>query len=138
MLKKIHQLSTFIENKIGRLAAVTDVLAKNDINIHAMSVYDSTEFNIFRFITDEPYKALEMLKKEGYVVRMTEVVVVEPLDKPGTMNRIFHLLADNNISINYLYPYAVTDAPYMLVMSTTNKDKTIELIRESGLSSENE
>lgn len=138
MLKKIHQLSTFIENKIGRLAAVTDVLAKNDINIHAMSVYDSTEFNIFRFITDEPYKALEMLKKEGYVVRMTEVVVVEPLDKPGTMNQIFHLLANNNISINYLYPYAVTDAPYMLVMSTTNKDKTIELIRESGLSSENE
>ena len=75
-----------------------------------------------------------MLKKEGYVVRMTEVVVVEPLDKPGTMNRIFHLLADHDISINYLYPYAVTDAPYMLIMSTTDKDKTIELIRESGLS----
>lgn len=133
MLTTIKQLSTFIENKKGRLAAITDILAKNEINIRAMCVYDSIEFNILRFITNDPYKTLEIMRESGYTVRMADVIVVEPIDKAGTMNKIFHLLADNDINIEYIYPYAKSEAPYMLILATSDQEKSLELIRESGL-----
>ena len=60
MLAKEKQLSVFIENKVGHLAAATDILAQNDISIRALFVYDSTEYAILRLIVDDPYKAMAL------------------------------------------------------------------------------
>ena len=54
----IKQLSVFVENQPGRLAEVTDVLSKNDIDIRALSIADTTNFGILRLIVDHPAKAL--------------------------------------------------------------------------------
>lgn len=132
MLTKVKQISTFIENKEGHLAGFTDILAKNNINIRALCVYDSIEYGILRLIVDEPYEAAELFREAGHVARMIDVMVVEPLDAPGTMNKIFHLLADNGINIEYVYPYAVKGAPYMVIMETSDQDKAMDLIAKSG------
>ena len=39
----IQQLSVFLENREGRLDEVLDVLAKNDVNIVALSLADTSE-----------------------------------------------------------------------------------------------
>lgn len=132
MLTKVKQISTFIENKKGHLAAFTDILAENNINIRAICVYDSIEYGILRLVVDDPYKASELFREAGHTVRMADVVVIEPLDQPGTMNKIFHLLADYDINIEYIYPYAVKDAPYMLILATSDPDKALTLISSSG------
>jgi hypothetical protein len=132
MLAKEKQLSVFIENKVGHLAAATDILAQNDISIRALFVYDSTEYAILRLIVDDPYKAMALFQDAGKVVRMIDIMVVEPIDEPGMMNHIFHLLSENNINIDYAYPYAVKDAPYMLIMATSDQEKAFDLIKKSG------
>ena len=50
----IKQISIFVENKPGRLAEITEIIAKNDINIRALSVADTTHFGILRIIVDNP------------------------------------------------------------------------------------
>ena len=35
----IKQISIFVENKPGRLAEITEIIAKNNINIRALSGY---------------------------------------------------------------------------------------------------
>ena len=45
---KIQQLSIFVENKSGRLAEITEALAKSGIDIRAMSVADTSDFGILR------------------------------------------------------------------------------------------
>ena len=44
----IKQLSVFLENKTGRINDVTKTLAKYDINMHAFSMAESTDFGILR------------------------------------------------------------------------------------------
>ena len=57
----IKQLSIFVENKFGRLAAVVDTLSNNGIDISALSIADATDFGVLRLIVDDPDKAVEVL-----------------------------------------------------------------------------
>ena len=50
----IKQLSIFVENKPGRLAEITSVLEKNNIDIRALSIADTKDFGILRLIVNNP------------------------------------------------------------------------------------
>ena len=39
---QVQQISIFLENRVGRLQEVTEVLGKNDINIRALSLAESS------------------------------------------------------------------------------------------------
>ena len=80
---QVPQLSIFLENKKGRMAQVTEVLAENDINIVALSVADTSEFGILRLIVNNPDKAYEALKAAGFTAMTNYVVAVEVTDEPG-------------------------------------------------------
>ena len=44
----IKQLSVFMENKAGRMAEISRILASGGVNIRALSVADTTGFGILR------------------------------------------------------------------------------------------
>jgi len=54
----IKQISIFLENKKGRLAEVTQVLADEKVNIRALSLADSRDFGVLRIIVDDPNRCL--------------------------------------------------------------------------------
>ena len=60
---QIKQLSIFVENKAGRLAEITAVLANANIDIRAISIADTSDFGILRLIVDNPDEAVEALLK---------------------------------------------------------------------------
>ena len=64
---KVDQIAVFLENKSGRLAAITNALSDNNINIRALSVADTADFGILRLIVDETDKATRVLKEEGFI-----------------------------------------------------------------------
>ena len=74
---EVRQISVFLENKIGRLAEITEILGDKKINIRALSIADTAEFGILRMIVDTPQKAYQALEERGFTVSRTEVVVVE-------------------------------------------------------------
>ena len=61
----IKQLSVFLENKTGRINDVAKTLAKYDINMHAFSMAESTDFGILRLIVSDVDKAVEVLRAEN-------------------------------------------------------------------------
>ena len=52
------QLSIFLENKSGRLTEVTEVLAKEGVNLSALCIAENADFGILRGIVSEPDKAV--------------------------------------------------------------------------------
>ena len=44
----VKQLSVFIENRPGRLSAVTKILGDNDVNIRAISVFSDLSLTILK------------------------------------------------------------------------------------------
>ena len=53
----VKQISVFVENRAGRLADITGILADNKIDIRALSIADTTDYGILRLIVDNPDNA---------------------------------------------------------------------------------
>ncbi len=101
----VKQLSIFIENKSGAVGNIANLLGSNNINIRSLQIADSTDYGILRLIVDDPKKALDLVKKEGYTAKLTEVISVVIPDKPNGLNNLLKILTENNIEINYLYVF---------------------------------
>ena len=99
----INQISVFLENKSGRLADVTKVLADAQINIRAMTIADTADFGILRLIVNDVDSACKAFEKNGFTVRITKVLGIEIEDKPGGLHAIMETFKNNNINIEYLY-----------------------------------
>lgn len=102
---KVKQISVFLENKSGRLAGVTKILGKNQINIRALAVADTSDYGILRLIVNDPAKALSVLKAEGLTVRETEVIAVEIPDQPGGLAGVLKEIEEKGVNIEYMYAF---------------------------------
>jgi len=102
---KIRQISVFLENKVGRVGEITRILGKNNINIRALSLADTSDFGILRMIVDDIEKALKTLRGKGIIVKETAVVVVEVPDKPGGLAAVLEILAKDSINVEYMYAF---------------------------------
>ena len=105
----MKQISVFVENRPGSLMEVTSKLVEAEINIRAVSSFDTPEFGILRMVVDNPQKAKETLTHLGFVVRITDVVGVELKDEKGNLNRMLSILADGQINLNYIYSFVIRD-----------------------------
>lgn len=102
---EVKQISVFIENKIGGLAAVTNVLSEAGVNIRALSIADASDFGILRLIVDDVFKAGNALRENGHVYSLTDVLAVAGDDKPGSIARIVDVLSKAGIGLDYGYAF---------------------------------
>jgi hypothetical protein len=127
-----YQLSIFAENKPGRLAAVTQALAKEKINIRATTIATSDTFGVINLIVDDPGKAEAVLGKAGMTVTLNPVLAVVIPDEPGGLNRLTQLLLAESININNAYGFVLEGgAKAIFVVSVDQIDKAEKLLVDS-------
>ena len=101
----IHQISVFLENRVGQLAEITNLLADNGINLRALSIADTSDFGILRIIVEDVEKAAQILHDHGNTYTVTEVLAVKMDDKTGGLAKILKVLADAEIFLEYAYAF---------------------------------
>lgn len=101
----VNQLSVFIENKPGSLAAFSDLLRENDINLRALSIADVEDYGILRVIVSDAHKASIALKNASYVFKITPVLAVPIKDSPGSLSETLDILGSADINIEYIYAF---------------------------------
>ncbi len=132
---KIKQISIFLENKIGRLAEVTGLLADAGINIRTLALAETAEFGVLRLIVDDPAACLKVLKEHHFVAQETDVIAVEVEDRPGGLHRILEIFLKNNINIEYMYAFVekrVDNA--ILVFRIEDASAAIKVLRDNNIS----
>ena len=135
----IKQISIFVENKPGRLAEITEIIAKNDINIRALSVADTTHFGILRIIVDDPEMVQRVLKEAGLTVSITSVITAAIKDRPGGLAAVLKLFAAHDIQIEYMYAFiAKSENVAYVVMRIENEDEAVKLLKENGFTGMND
>ena len=110
-MKVVKQLSLFLENKPGRLAAVCHALAENEINIHAISISDAVDHAVVRVVVDNPSRALHLLGEHGVLVIERDVLLIASKNRPGHLADIAQKLGDHKINIEYAYAASLPAAP---------------------------
>ncbi len=132
---KVKQVSIFLENRQGRLAAVTMALGSNDINIRAFSVADTADFGVVRLIVNDPNRACDILRANGFMVTMTDVLAVEVPDKPGGLAYILEILQKARLNIEYLYAFVEKRSDNALVIFRLEDiDTALKVFEENNVS----
>lgn len=130
----IKQLSIFVENKPGRLSAITKLLGDNGIDIRALSIADTRDFGILRIIVTNPDKAIEVLRSADCTVSLTSVIAIGVNDRPGGLAAAMDTLYKNNISVEYMYAFVTpTEGTAYVILRVENNDKAIEALNENGI-----
>ena len=99
----IHQISVFLENRIGQLAEITKLLAEAGVDIRALSIAETSDYGLARMIVDDSQKASSILLQHGDILSMTPVWAVEVPDRPGGLSEVLGVLADASVDVEYMY-----------------------------------
>ena len=129
----IKQLTVFVQNRKGSIVSVTDILAKNDINIRALSIAETEDFGILRLIVNDEQKAEKVLGENGHLIKIVDVVGVKIGDEPGRLTSALDVLDKADINTEYLYAFmARTEKHAYVVLRVENNNDAEAALKNAG------
>jgi len=127
-----YQLSIFAENKPGRLAKVTAILAREKINIRAITIASSEAFGVINILADDPEKAHKVLDAAGLTVSLKPVIAVVIPDKPGGLDTLIQLLSDDGVNVENAYGFVLESwEKAVFVIEVDQLEKTEKVLKDS-------
>lgn len=130
---RVEQIAVFLENKSGRLAEITSIIAEEGVNIRALSVADTADFGILRLIVDNVEKAQNALKEKGFTVGRTNVLAVEVSDEVGGLARVLRSIEKAGLNVEYMYAFVNKSGQNaVLIFRFEDMDKAIASLTAEG------
>ena len=125
----VTQLSVFLANEPGTLAAVCDELAARDINIYALTISDTVDHAVVRMVVSDTRTALTMFEERGVLTIENNVLMIENSNKPGALSRIATKLAKAKINIEYGYlATRPGEKSGLLILRTSHTKKAAKIL----------
>ena len=130
----IHQISVFLENRTGQLAQITDLLAKNNVDIRAISIAETADYGLARMIVDDSGKASAILLEHGDILSMTPVWAVEVPDRPAGLAELLSVLAEAHVDVEYMYSlFTHVDGYAYMVLRVSDDAKFLDTLGAHGI-----
>ena len=130
----IQQITVFLENRIGQLSEITQLLAKQNIDIRAISIAETADYGLVRMIVNDSQKASAILLEHGDILSMTPVWAVEVPDRPAGLAELLTVLTEENIAVEYMYSLFThrNDCAYM-VMRVNDDAKFLKILSQNQI-----
>lgn len=128
----ISQLSVFLENTEGRLHALIQKLADEQINLRALFLADTADFGVVRMFCDTPKRACDLLKEAGYRAILTDVCALHIKDEAGGLLHLLDVVHDEGLNIEYAYCMPQKEGRAIDVLKFSTADAEVRL-RERGV-----
>ena len=122
----IKQLTVFVPNRKGTIVEVTDILAKNNINMRALSIAETEDFGILRLIVNDNESAEKVLAEQGYLIKIVDVVGVKIADEPGKLTNALDVLDKEDINVEYLYAFMTRTEKHAYVVLRVENNEVAE------------
>jgi hypothetical protein len=93
----------WMDNRPGRLAALTEALAKSGVNIDALAAFAFDGQGVIRFVVDDATAARRTLSEAGLLADEHPVLTAFLPHTPGQLATVARSLADSDINIEAVY-----------------------------------
>ena len=129
----LNQLSVFLENREGRLDQVLECLKNNHVNIISLSLADTSDYGMLRMIVSSPEEAKAALKAAGFSANLTPVIGMKLGHKAGSLQSALSVICKEGINIEYMYALATSGDDAIIVVKTTDLDKSAAALENAGV-----
>lgn len=130
----VQQLSVFLQNRSGKIAAITQALSDQGIDIRALSIADTTDFGILRMLVSDIAKAKNVLSEQNCIFSVNDVIVVAVPDSPGGLAKTLSLIAEAGVDIEYMYSLiGREDEMADMVFRVSAGEKLRKVLEQHGL-----
>ncbi|MDQ7783158.1 MAG: hypothetical protein RDU20_09775 [Desulfomonilaceae bacterium] len=114
-----------VRNQTGRRVAPRDY--------YEAILKESAKYSMIRLITDNPTKAVDVLGKAGYKVKVQEVIGLVLENRPGLLHMVSRKFGDAGINIGYTYGSGFADSKEALfIFKVSDLDKALEIFPDGN------
>ena len=128
----ISQVTVFLENKKGRLAALCRTLGDAGVSMRALTIADTERYGVVRIIADKPVLAMEVLEAAGFRVMLTEVCAVEVPDVAGGLATLLEAFGAADISVEYAYCFSAANGKAIDVLRLDPQEAAAAVVDSIG------
>jgi len=100
----VRQYSIFLQNQVGALSSVVQLLEEAHVNVIGLSVLDSVDTTVVRMVLSDPETTVAILCSEGIPYTESELVVVALRDGAAGLGQCLLTLLMAEVNIHYSYP----------------------------------
>jgi hypothetical protein len=135
----IRQFTVFLENRVGQLMDVVRRFEGSNVRIVALTIAESTECALVRFLLSDPEAGREILERAGLALVESDLIGVELPDSPQPMLQICTALLAAEVNITQIYPLLIRPSgrPAVALM-VDNIEIAIDTLRDKGFHAINE
>ncbi len=133
-MSALREIHFTLPNRPGALAAVARLLAKERINLAAISVDSTPTRGRVRLIVSDPDRAMTLLRQAGYETEAREMIVVRLEDRAGSFLRALEALARAKVNVQSVaLLVAREDGGVLVAVSTDDPVKAREVLAKARL-----
>ena len=133
----LQELALELPNRPGALAGVARILARERINVAALSVDSTARRGHVRLVASDPKRARALLQSAGFPVQVHELLAVRLEDRSGSFLQILDALAREKVNITSVAILVVREGAQSLVALTSDDlPRARKVLRQGGFISE--
>jgi hypothetical protein len=133
----LRELALLLPNKPGQLAKIAGILARERINLAAISVDSTGTKGRVRIVVSDPDRAQRLLSQAGLPVEMHEMIAVRLEDRSGTFLKVLEVLSVGKINIRSVAILIAKEGSQSLVaLSTDDQAAAKKVLQQAGFISQ--
>jgi hypothetical protein len=129
----LREISLTLPNRPGALAGVARTLAKERLNLAAISVDSTPTRGRVRLVVSDPDRALALLNAAGYGAEVRELMAVRLEDRSGSFLKVLEALSRAKVNLQSVAILISRDGNQPLVaMAADDLVRARNVLRKAG------
>jgi len=130
--RRIIGFSVLLENRVGRLLDLVRTLDQGGIHVLGLSIQDSGEFSVLRFVPDDPEGLRRLLGDAGLAFVESTLTVVE-IGGPPALRGVLAAVLQAECSIHYTFPLlASSSGRFLLALHLEEEEYAASALNAAG------
>jgi len=131
----IRQFTIFLENRVGVLLGLLRRFRGTRVRLMALSIIDSTECCIVRFVLSHPEQGREILERAGLAMIESDLIALELNNVEQPLLEVCNALLRAEVNLMQTYPLMIQNSERSLVaIMVDNVDIAQQTLAEQGFS----
>jgi hypothetical protein len=129
----IRQFTVFLENRVGQLLEVVRRFEGSRVRVVALSISDSTECAVVRFVLSDPEQGREILERAGLAIVESDLIGIELPESSQPLLQVCTALLQAEVNISQVYPLLLRphNRPAVALM-VDNNEMALETLESKG------